>query len=223
MGIWAKIIGGAVVGVGAVAAAPFTGGGSVVGALTLAASLSGAGAVAAGAGVAGAAAGIAIDKYSASEDKEKLDKVQREAKREGEQIATRRYTIELDKMKAELESILKDVESREQFLVTALAVGICAANADHEICDAEKEDIEVLVAGLGREKVLSEMTQKRIKSWYETPPNLITVWNLIEENDFNTSEYLKIFGNIVMMVVLADDEINEHEEEFIVAWESLAA
>ena len=46
---WA-VIGGAIVGVGAIAAAPFTGGGSVLGAATLAGSLSGAAGAAAAAG-----------------------------------------------------------------------------------------------------------------------------------------------------------------------------
>ncbi len=49
--MWGKILAGAAVGVGAVAAAPFTGGGSLLGAATLASSLAGAGTVAAAAGV----------------------------------------------------------------------------------------------------------------------------------------------------------------------------
>lgn len=62
-----KILGLAALGVGAVAAAPFTGGGSVLGAATLAGSLAGAGAAAAGAGAVGAAAGAAL---SSNEDEE---------------------------------------------------------------------------------------------------------------------------------------------------------
>ena len=61
MSFW-KILAGAAIGVGAVAAAPFTGGGSVLGAATLVASLSGAGTAAAavGAGVVGGAVGASI-------------------------------------------------------------------------------------------------------------------------------------------------------------------
>ena len=44
MSFW-KILGGAVLGVGAIAAAPFTGGGSILGAATLASSLAGVGIV----------------------------------------------------------------------------------------------------------------------------------------------------------------------------------
>ena len=61
MSFW-KIAAGAAVGVGAIAAAPFTGGGSILGAVTLAGSLAGGGTIAAAtvAGVAGASAGYAM-------------------------------------------------------------------------------------------------------------------------------------------------------------------
>ena len=58
--MFGKVLAGALIGVGAVAAAPFTGGGSLLGAATLAGSLTGAGAVAAGAGAVGAAVGAAV-------------------------------------------------------------------------------------------------------------------------------------------------------------------
>lgn len=57
MARWAKILTGAILGVGAVAAAPFTGGGSLLAGASLAASLTGAGVAAGAAGAAGAFAG----------------------------------------------------------------------------------------------------------------------------------------------------------------------
>ena len=48
--MWGKVLAGVAIGVGAVAAAPFTGGGSLLGAATLGASLSGAGTIAAASG-----------------------------------------------------------------------------------------------------------------------------------------------------------------------------
>ena len=68
MGFWTKVIGGAVIGVGAIAAAPFTGGGSLLGAASLASSLAGAGALAAGAGAAGATAGAVMGRREKEEE-----------------------------------------------------------------------------------------------------------------------------------------------------------
>ena len=76
-----KAILGAVIGVGAVAAAPFTGGGSVLGAATLAGSLSGIGTCIAAA--AAAAAGAALgDEMGDSVDYEAYDEGYEDAKRE---------------------------------------------------------------------------------------------------------------------------------------------
>ena len=74
MGFWTKVIGGAVIGVGAIAAAPFTGGGSLLGAASLASSLAGAGALAAGAGAAGATAGAVMGRREKGKKKERRDK-----------------------------------------------------------------------------------------------------------------------------------------------------
>ena len=85
-----RIILGAVLGVGAVAAAPFTGGGSVFGAATLAGSLSGLGTglVAATAGVVGAALADGMA------DEEEWD-----AYADGYQEAKKKYMTREEKLK----------------------------------------------------------------------------------------------------------------------------
>ncbi|HDM8056123.1 hypothetical protein [Vibrio harveyi] len=203
MGFWKKVIGGAVIGVGAIAAAPFTGGGSILGAATLAGSL----------------AGAALD--SRSKDKHKKDLEQ--ARQQGKQESDAANAIALEKLRDELAAILRDIEVRESFLLTAFAVGICAANADHDICGEERAELVELVAGLGKENVLSKATLQRLDAWFNNPPNLNTVWQMIEKNNFNNPEHIVIFDKIVHMVIWADDEQNTHEEEFIEAWNSLAA
>ncbi|EJO9912322.1 hypothetical protein NU785_003940 [Vibrio parahaemolyticus] len=219
MGFWKKVIGGAVIGVGAVAAAPFTGGGSIVGAATLASSLAGAGAVAAGAGAVGAAAGAAKDNWDKKQEQEQRDL----DRRAGAAEAKAEYERELDKLKNELASIIRDVEIREQFLVTSFAVGICAANADHDISDEEREELEELAFGLGKADVLSKAAQKRVEQWYNNPPELATVWRMIEDNGFNKPKHISVFDKIINMVIMADDVENHHEEEFIEAWNSRVA
>lgn len=219
MGFWTKVIGGAVIGVGAIAAAPFTGGGSLLGAASLASSLAGAGALAAGAGAAGATAGAVMGRREKEEEERKT----RQAKQRGEQEADARNAIKLEKLRDEIANILRTIEVRENFLVTAFAVGICAANADHNICDEEREEIETLVAGLGKLEFISEASRARVEAWYNNPPNLNTVWKLIEKNGLDQPKYIAIFSNIVEMVIWADDERNNHEHEFTKAWNSLVA
>ncbi|MCO4170376.1 hypothetical protein K8D10_00985 [Aeromonas veronii] len=215
MSFW-KILGGAALGVGAIAAAPFTGGGSLLGAATLASSLAGAGTIAAavGAGAAGAAAGAYFD-----DD----DDIREEGRRRGEQEAAARHALEKENLQSQIADLMSSVENREQLLVTMFAVGICAANADHEICDAERSELMGLVAGIGADKAISKATKNRIDKWYNAPPNLPTVWKLIEKHGFNEPEYIEMFSVIVNMVVIADEETKDSEAEFIDAWNSLVA
>lgn len=219
IGFWAKVVGGAVLGVGAVAAAPFTGGGSLLGAASLASSLAGAGAIAAGAGAAGAAAGAVMGKNEEEERERDLAN----AKKRGSQESDARNALEMDKLKKEFADMMKDIATREQFLITAFAVGICAANADGEICEEEREELEWLVAGIGKSDVCSQETKNRLKVMYTTPPNLNEVWSLIEEHKLNDEKHIKMFTSIVEVVVMADSEKNDDEVEFIKAWNYKAA
>lgn len=206
MSFW-KVLGGACAGVAAVVALPVAG---PIGAVTAVGA-------AVAAGVGAAAGGVA--EYFDDSESEAVAK----GKRLGKQEAEARNNIAMDKLRDELASRLSDIEVRENFLVTAFAVGICAANADHEICGDEREELELLVAGIGKLDKLSQVTRDRVEAWYNNPPNLNTVWQLIEKNGFNTPEDIAIFDTVVNMVIWADQEKNAHEVEFLDAWNSLVA
>ncbi|MNR14834.1 hypothetical protein D3C85_1313300 [compost metagenome] len=182
----------------------------------MASSLAGAGTIAAavGAGAAGAAAGAYFD-----DD----DDIHEEGRRKGEQEARARYAMEKENLESQIKELLSSVENREQLLLTMFAVGICAANADHEICGTERSELMGLVAGIGGNKAISKVVKNKIDKWYNAPPNLPTVWKLIEKYGFNDPEYIKTFSVIVNMVVIADNETNDDESAFIEAWSSLVA
>ncbi len=103
---WGKILGMAALGVGAVAAAPFTGGGSILAATGAAASLAGAGTVATavGVGAAGAVAGAAM---SDNEEEEK-----RESRRAREEAEENRRRAE--EAEEEAEKSRKKAEKAEK-------------------------------------------------------------------------------------------------------------
>ena len=94
MDAW-KILGGVAIGVGAVAAAPFTGGGSVLAGATALSSLAGAGTIAAAVGAGAVGAGVGA-KMAYDEEQEKEE----ERKKQAEQ------NLRLQKM----EEALKDAE-----------------------------------------------------------------------------------------------------------------
>ncbi|WP_010605118.1 hypothetical protein [Pseudoalteromonas maricaloris] len=168
-------------------------------------------------GVTAFALGAAKGRWDKKQEQKQCDLERRAGAAKAE------YERELEKLKNELASIIRDVEIREQFLVTSFAVGICAANADHDISDEEREELEELAFGLAKTDVLSKAAQKRVEQWYNSPPELATVWRMIEDNGFNKPKYISVFDKIINMVIMADDVKNHHEEEFIEAWNSRVA
>jgi len=214
MGYW-KMLAGAAIGVGAIAAAPFTGGGSVLGAATLLGSLSGAGALAAGAGVAGAAAGAAL----AKKDEKKYDN----ARKEGYQEAAAEYSLQMVEFQVKLTEMMTDIANREQFIVTAFALGICCAYADGRICNTELDELDYLVSGIGTSEMLSSSTKKQIMTMKMYPPKLVDVWALMRKHNFDTKQHIEMFSTIVELVVHADEMETPEEREFIERWNSLSA
>ncbi len=206
---------GAAVGVAAVAAAPFTGGGSVAGAATLGASLTGAGAAATAAG----ATGVAVSAAVTSKQRDVSEKQKAQAYKSGIQEAEAEMLMKMDALRNELANMLQSVEQRENFLLTCFAVGVCAANADGEICQNERVELEELVTGIGKMDKVSVALKTKVSEWYRNPPNLNTVWELIEQKGLNDHKHIEMFDTIVHIVIQADDDVNSHEQDFIKAWD----
>jgi len=127
MGYAGKVLVFAVIGVGAIAAAPFTGGGSVLGGVTLAASLSGQGLLAAGASIAGGVAGATIQKV---EDDLKDEEINNEKKSSFK-----------DGVKAGKNETVEEVMKFADFYLATTALSYYFARCDGEI--SEEEELEI--------------------------------------------------------------------------------
>lgn len=202
-----KILGGAVIGVGAVAAAPFTGGGSLLGGATLLGSLSGAGAVAAAVGAVGAGAGAYMSKEE-EEEKKKKDK----------ELA--KLAIKAEKMETGLNELLSEFKNQQQYfdLVIAMtAVGMACANADGEIAEEERTYINEFVSGVSAAN-LPEQVKDKIHSLYENPPRLRQAFDLVLEVK---AKSFSVFDQIIDITIDADGHVHEKEIEFKNDWEHL--
>lgn len=212
MSFW-KMLGGAAIGVGAVAAAPFTGGGSILGAATLLSSLAGAGTIAAavGAGVAGAAVAANIG----DDD----DEIRTEGIREGRKQAKAEQSEEISQLYNKLEIALKKLkESALHFdaILAMEAVAVAVANCDGVICDQEKAEIELFIAGVSR-STLPKSVKARIKSLYEQPVSLAEAFAMAR----NSGLEMDVFEEIIALVMHADGVIHSQERAFFQAWHKL--
>ena len=131
-----KVLLGVAVGIGAVAVAPITGGGSVLAAgVSLTGSLAGAGAATAGAAVVGGGIGAAAG--SKDEDNRREERQQakeqgfRDGKVEGE-AAT----------KKKVNGVMNDLKKRDNYLIALTALCYAAANCDGKITEEELDELD---------------------------------------------------------------------------------
>lgn len=217
MGFWGALA-GVTVGVGAVALAPFTGGGSLVG-VGLAASLAGAGAVAAGAGVVGACVGAAAGEII---DDEKAKKNYDQGKREGARETEAKYRADIDKLNIKLaRTIAMLCEHGNHFnaIIAMAAVGFACANCDGEISVEESEEINIFVTGVSH-STLPEKVKTDIQSFNSHPPSLVDAFAMAMKSGV---EDMSIFEDIIEVVMTADGVVKQQEETFLLSWRTMSA
>ncbi|EHR1002104.1 TerB family tellurite resistance protein [Vibrio parahaemolyticus] len=211
MSFW-KVLGGVAVGVGAVAAAPFTGGGSIFGAVTLAGSLAGAGTVTAaiGAGAVGAAVGAAMDSD---------DDIKKKAYRDGKADGIAENAAKLQQLENKLKQAvakLKDSADYYDTIYAMEAVALAVAHCDGSFCDDERKQIDEFIAGVASSSLPNEIKQK-LTDMYESPLNIREAFELVKRADLD----LELVDEIIDVVIHADDHVHENESAFIQAWNEM--
>lgn len=209
-----KVLGGAAIGVGAVAAAPFTGGGSLVGGATLLGSLAGAGtiAVAVGAGVAGAVVAANLD------GDEEAHKAGVEA---GRKQAKAEHLAEITKLNQELEKAMQSLKLAGKHFnaIMALnAVAVATANCKGGISEEDREGIEQFITGVAA-GAIPDIVKAKIESLYQQPPTIKEAFILAKESGMDMS----IFDEIIKLLVLSKASVHPQEAAFMQAWNSLNA
>ena len=210
--MWGKVLTGVVVGVGAVAAAPFTGGGSLLGAASLASSLAGAGTIAAatGVGVTGAVVGGVMADTEANEKEKAKNKGRAEGKAE--------VRGEIHELEIKLISSLKKLKAHDQHfkaIIALEAVGVACAACDGDFSDNEKEEIGEFVRGMLAQNIPEDVKEK-IKTIYDHPPTVGEAYKLAQESGIE----LDIYEELIQFVMEIDG-IKEEERVFVQAWSQL--
>ena len=129
MGKLGKIALGAVIGVGAVAVAPFTGGGSLLGGATLLGSLAGSAVIATAAGLAGATSGAIVEKV--------------EEKKKEESILHEKENAFKDGVKAGKVLTVEEIKKHADFYLATAALSYFIARCDGSISPEEQAEIDV--------------------------------------------------------------------------------
>ncbi len=212
--MWGKILAGVAVGVGAVAAAPFTGGGSLLGGASLIASLSGAGAIAAAVG-AGAVGGVVGAAVSDSDDNDK-----KQIKEQGRAEGRAENALQIEKLTNKLSQALEKLKTHDEHfkaIIAMEAVGISCAACDGDFSDNEREEIGEFVTGMMDQNIPSDVKEK-IQRIYDNPPTVEEAFLLAK----NSGMSLDIYEDLIRFVMEIDG-IKPEEEAFVHAWNQLKA
>jgi hypothetical protein len=207
-----KILGGIVVGVGAVALAPFTGGGSLIGAATLAGSLAGAGALAAGAGVVGGVAGGVLDARAKQNEEEKV----KNAFKEGAKAAE-------NEMKKRLQPFINDVFTRNQIVILTTTIGMAVAKCDNNIAKEELEEIKKYSGMINANAYFPDHIKQKVQQIFDHGATFEDV--KIETNKLIAGiskeariECLHFLDKLIIDIIKADQIINPSEKAFQKNW-----
>ncbi len=209
---WGYILTGAVIGVGAVAAAPFTGGGSVLGASTLIASLSGAGTIATAVGTSalGATGGAFLaDSENAEQENITQDKIVEDKAKD---------SVKLEKLVKGLNSSLEKLKSHDEHfkaIIALEAVGVSCATCDGDFSEKEKRGIGKFVKGMLAQNIPKGIKEK-IQSVYDNPLNINEAFKLAQDSGLELKEF-----DEVIQFTMKIDGVTKKEKIFFKAWKQL--
>lgn len=213
MGLF-KILAFAAVGVGAVAAAPFTGGGSVFAGASLLGSLAGAGTIAAAAGAA--AAGATVGGVLSEMDEEQRRTYERNAREQGFEagiaLTTEAYKEKFEKF----QNKFSQYQNFERQLVGLYAVGIAAAYADGKFSEEEQWDLEEFVSGAAAAALPSHI-KATLKKMRDTPPSLEEAIETAKKSGCSADD----ISDVMLLIINADSVVLPEEVQFMERWEAL--
>ncbi|MNR37988.1 hypothetical protein D3C85_1560570 [compost metagenome] len=96
------------------------------------------------------------------------------------------------------------------------AVAVATANCDGVICDSERENIELFIAGVSVSSMPAEVTAK-LEALYTTPPSIREAFELAIKSGVT----MPVFEEIIQIVIHADGVQHLQEDAFMQAWNTL--
>lgn len=142
---------------------------------------------------------------------------------EGHQVAKAEYAEKIKKFQTELADMTRDISKRDDFILAAYALGTCCINANGQPPAEKIALLDDVVSGLVPREKLPQAVQQKIAEMIETPPNLPTVWSLINEYHLNDAKSLERFDIIVGMMASQDGLTTQSESDFMASWNLLVA
>lgn len=197
-------------GVGAVILVPVTGGSSLALAIGALGTTTAAGA-AIGAGIGATAAAM---HHAASAKKEAYSQGSAAGVKTGERAAQQKYEKKINALTQRLKSY-HDTDAK---LVAMYAIGLAIANADGNICEEEREELDAFVGGCMAGHLPAHI-MRTIESLSEKPPTLKRALEFAKEANLPKQD----IDDIIDVIAHTDEVLHPKEASFIKRWEKISA
>lgn len=149
-------------------------------------------------------------------------------KKEGEATGYKKgkadYAAELAELHKKIKAMSDEAFKRDDFIICAYAVGISCARANGSLPVYKVEALSDLVFGIGNVQSRSQYVQDKVREMTLNPPNLHTVWALINEKGFGFQHHHKrMFTDIVDIMASMEESPKRADIEFVEIWNKLVA
>lgn len=199
MGKLGKVLLGTALGVGAIAAAPFTGGGSILAGASLASSLAGAGtiALATGAGAVGAIGGAVVGEIDEEKRTEEIKNAKSSSFKDG---------VQESKAKS-----AKEIKKYADFMLATTALSFYAARCDGRISKEEQLEIDYDLDSIRKNTDLPDQVKNKL---LEIEKDVNLSWKeVIKYLNKVSVDTLERLYNDVDEIVKADGKVTKKEKE----------
>jgi tellurite resistance protein len=136
-----------------------------------------------------------------------------EGTKAGELVAQKKYEAKI----AALTKRLQDYQNFDKKLVALYAIGLAVANADGEICEEERDELNQFVAGCMAGQLPAKVVE-RIAKLTEKPPTLAQALGYAKRATLPKRD----IDDVIDVMIHADGVVNTHEESFIARWKTMS-
>ncbi len=145
-------------------------------------------------------------------------------KKEGYQKGKAEYAAKLAELHQKIKAMSDEAFKRDDFIICAYAVGISCARANGSLPVYKVEALSDLVFGIGNVQSRSQYVQDKVREMTLNPPNLHTVWALINEKGLGVQQHHKrMFTDIVDIMASLEESPKRADIEFVEIWNKLVA
>lgn len=168
-------------------------------------------------------AGVATAVGAAVSGKLLYNKGKKNGVAEEAQRAKAEYSQQLSQTLKDLFSIAAREGKRDTFILIGFALGLRCLKSFDLYTPGNIDFLDEYVSGLSGSGMLAPLVRAKMNEYIVSPPNLPTIWAMIEDNELTAKYYTDRFSAVIDAMSEMDETKGKAASDFIAAWQTLVA